>query len=360
MNGIPSKMKAVVTHGPHDYRFEEVEVPSVGAGEILIKTEVCGICAGDIKAYKGGEVFWGSDKNPPYLEVPAIGGHEFVGRIVDISPEAAEEKGFKPGDRVTAEQIVPCGKCRYCENGQYWLCAPHDVFGFKYYLNGGFAQYVKLPRNALVYRVPDDLPLESAALIEPFSCSMHAVDRAKITGGDVLVISGCGPLGLGMVTAARQRNPAKLVVLDLSDDRLKMAAEFGADVCINPGKTDAVKAIKDMTGGYGCDVYIEATGHPSSVTQGLEAIRKAGRFVEFSLFNDPVTCNWSVIGDGKELDMYGVSLSPGSFAKVIRGLSEGTLKTNGVVTHRFPLERFSEAFETSMSGNGSIKVVFIP
>ena len=115
-----------------------------------------------------------------------------------------------------------------------------------------------------------------------------------------------------------------------------------------------------MTDGYGCDVYIEATGHPSSVTQGLEAIKKAGRFVEFSVFNDPVTCNWSAIGDGKELDIYGVSLSPGCFSRVIQDMTQGKSKTAGIVTHKFPLEKFNEAFEISMSGNGSIKVVFLP
>jgi 2-desacetyl-2-hydroxyethyl bacteriochlorophyllide A dehydrogenase len=360
MSGIPSKMKAVVTYGPHDYRFTEVDVPSVGPGEMLIRIEGCGICAGDIKAYKGGEVFWGSESKPPYLEVPAIGGHELVGRIVDISGEAARKKGFDIGDRVTVEQIVPCGECRYCRNGQYWLCAKHDVFGFKNYLNGGFAEYAILPRNSLVYKVPESLPLTSAVLIEPYACSMHAVDRARITSNDIVVLSGSGPLGLGMITAARLLNPEKLVVLDLFDERLEFAKRFGADICINPSKTDAIREIMEITGGYGCDIYIEATGHPSSVTQGLAAIKKAGTFVEFSLFNDPVTCNWSVIGDGKELNIYGVSLSPGCFKKVIEGMSTGALKTEGIVTHTFPLEKFNDAFAACMNGQSSIKVMLVP
>lgn len=335
-------------------------MPTVGPGEMLIKIEGCGICAGDIKAYKGGEVFWGSQSKPPYLEVPAIGGHELVGRVVEISSEAGVKKRIQLGDRVTVEQIVPCGHCRYCEQGQYWLCAKHDVFGFKNYLNGGFAEYTLLPENALVYKVPESIPLESAVLIEPYACSMHAVDRAQIKASDVVVISGCGPLGLGMVTAARRLSPKKLVVLDLFDERLLKAQQFGADVCINPSKTDAIKQILDLTDGYGCDVYIEATGHPSSVTQGLAAIKKAGNFVEFSLFNDPVTCNWSVIGDGKELNIYGVSLSPFCYNKVIAGMMDKTLNTQGIVTHRFALEQFEEAFAYSMNGQGAIKVMLVP
>lgn len=356
---IPEMMDAVVSYGPRDSRFERVSVPRAKkAGELLLKVEGCGICAGDIKAYTGGEVFWGSDTKPPYLEAPAIGGHEFVGRIVEIGQGGA--KGFHLGDRVAVEQIAPCGNCRYCENGRYSLCQKHDVFGFKYYLNGGFAQYALLPKTARVYRIPEDMPLEAAVLIEPYSCSYHAVERAKIQKQDFVVISGCGPLGLGMITAAKSKNPAKLVALDLFEARLSRALGFGADTVINPGGTDAAKEILDMTKGYGCDVYIEATGHPASVTQGLEAICKGGRFVEFSVFNEPVSCNWSVVGDGKELDIYGVSLSPDCFPPVIEKIASKELKTDGIVTHRYQLKDYIEAFGVCMDGQNSVKVMFAP
>jgi len=352
------KMHAVVSHGPLDSRYEQVDVPRVKPGEILIKTEACGICAGDIKAYNGGEIFWGSETNIPYLEPPAIGGHEFIGVIIEIDEQTSIKKDLQTGDRVAVEQIAPCGKCRYCKNGKYWLCIKHDVFGFKNYLNGGFAEYVLLPETARIYKIPKDMPINDAVLIEPYACSYHAVERAKITPNDFLVISGCGPLGLGMVTAAKLKTPAKLIALDLFDERLKIAKDFGADIIINPGKTNAVKEILKMTDNYGCDVYIEATGHPSSVTQGLEMICKNGRFVEFSLFNEQVTCNWSVIGDGKELDLYGASLSPDCFPPVIEGISSGKLKTAGIVTHSFRLKDFAEAFKTCMDGRNSVKVIF--
>ena len=355
---IPEMMDAVVSYGPKDSRFERVKTPRAeNAGEILIQVEACGICAGDIKAYMGGEVFWGNDTTPPYLEPPAIGGHEFVGRIVEL---AGEPGGLCPGDRVAVEQIAPCGECRYCERGQYSLCKKHDVFGFKYYLNGGFAEYALLPKTARVYKIPDDMPLESAVLIEPYACSYHAVERAKIQEGDFVAVSGCGPLGLGMIAAAKLKNPAKLLALDLFDARLSRALDFGADIAVNPKNTDAAKAILELTGGYGCDVYMEATGHPASVTQGLEAICKGGRFVEFSVFNEPVSCNWSVIGDGKELDIYGVSLSPGCFPPVIEKMASGELKTQGVVTHRFGLKDYLKAFDTCIDGKNSVKVIFAP
>lgn len=256
------------------------------------------------------------------------------------------------------EQIAPCGSCRYCREGNYHLCVPHNVYGFKNYLNGGFAEYVRLTKESLVYKIPEDMPLGQALLIEPYACSMHAIDRAKIGEDDIVVISGAGCLGLGMITAARRKNPGCLIALDLNDERLAKAKEFGCDRVINPAKEDLEAVIMELSQGYGCDVYIEATGHSSSVKQGLEIIRKAGRFIEFSLFLEPVTCDFSVIGDGKELDMYGVSLSRGCFPETIRGLYTGELKSEGVVSHRFALEDYEEAFEQSGSGAGSIKVVF--
>ena len=358
---IPEMMNAVVTYGPHDYRFEQVKVPRpVNKGEILLKIEGCGICAGDIKAYKGGEVFWGNGSAPGYLETPAIGGHEFAGVIAEISDETAAVKHLKAGDRVVVEQIAPCGKCRYCKHGEYSLCVKHDVFGFKYYLNGGFAEYALMPDHARIFKIPGDMSLTDAVLVEPFACSFHAVERSRMTNEDIVVISGCGALGLGMVTAARQKKPAKIIALDMFDKRLAHAASFGADITFNPSKVNVVEEIRRLTEGCGCDVYIEATGHPSSVTQGLEAIRKNGNFVEFSLFIDPVTCNWSVIGDGKELNIYGVSLSPGCFPPVIDGIYSGSLNTEGIVTHSFHLEEFKSAFDICMDGRDSIKVMLTP
>lgn len=202
------------------------------------------------------------------------------------------------------------------------------------------------------------MPLEKALLIEPYGCSKHAVDRAGITVEDVVVISGAGTLGLGMITYAHQMNPAKLIVLDMKDERLEKAREFGADIVINPGREDAVKKIQDLTDGYGCDIYIEATGHPSSVIQGLQAIRKLGTFVEFSVFAEPTTVDWTLIGDNKELNILGSHLSPYCYPYVIRNIADGTLKTDNVVSRYFDLENWEEAFDYATGKYGDFKVAF--
>ena len=362
---LPAKMQALVVHGPGDYRLEEVDTPRAGEGEIVIKVEACGICAGDLKSYHGAPSFWGGEGNPAYIKAPVIPGHEFVGHVVELGPNVDEyahhgDTGFQIGDRVISEQIVPTWTDRFSTSGRYWMDERHYVYGFQYEVNGGMAQYMKFPKEAINFKVPQDIPTEQAVLIEPFACSKHGVDRADIGYEDVVVISGAGVIGLGMVGAARKRNPAKLIVLDLNDHRLALAKEFGADVTMNPSKEDVVSQIKEMTDGYGCDTYIEVSGHPASVQQGLEALRKMGTFVEFSVFKDLVTVDWSIISDRKELNVLGGHLSPYCYKPVIDWIASGELPTKGVVTHRLPLERWEEGFKLVEQGTESIKVILEP
>lgn len=347
-------MKALVCYGKGDYKYEAAyPKPTCGKEDIIIKTEACGICAGDVKAMHGAQRIWGDGTKASFAEPPFIPGHEFLGVVSEVGEDVSE---FQIGDRVTADQIVPCGKCRFCKSGRYWMCQVHHTFGFQGTNNGGMAEYVRYPKTAVVHRVPKEMPLEQALLIEPYGCSKHAVDRAQITNEDVVVISGAGTLGLGMITYAAMKKPYKLIVLDMKEERLKKAAEFGADIVMNPSKEDIEGRIMEMTDGYGCDIYIEATGHPSSVTQGLKIVRKLGRFVEFSVFGDPVTVDWSVIGDEKELDILGAHLSPYCYPFVIEHIGNQSLKTNGVVTKYYSIEAWEEAFEYATGKHGDLKV----
>lgn len=359
MANLPDKMKAIVAYAPGDYRFEMVDTPRAKEGEMILKVEACGICAGDTKAFAGAESFWGGGGQPAYIKAPMIPGHEFVGTVVEMGSNV--KGNWKLGDRICPEQIVPCGECMFCKTGRHWMCEKHDLFGFQNNVNGGMAEYVRLTKEALPYVVPADMPIEQAALIEPYACSFHCVERAQIKTTDVVVQSGVGTLGLGMVGAIKQANPKCLIVLDMNDERLQKAKDFGADLVMNPGKEDVVAKIKELTNGYGCDIYIEATGHPSSVQQGLDAIRKMGRFVEFSVFGQPVTVDWSIISDRKELDLLGSHLSPFCYDTVIEWIRNGKLPTEGVVTNKFALEDWERAFHIAKTGeNGALKVVLIP
>ncbi len=356
MNGtLPMTMKALVAYDKGDYRFEaQYPVPECGDDDIVIKTEGCGICAGDLKCYHGNST-WGDETHAKWVRPPFIPGHEFLGHV---AARGKNVTAYEIGDRVIADQIIPCGECRFCRTGRYWMCEPHAIFGFQKENNGGMAEYVRFPKNAVVHRVPEEMTLEQALMIEPYSCSKHAVDRADIGIEDVVVISGAGTLGLGMITYARQMNPARLIALDMMDERLQKAKEFGADIVINPGKEDALQIIRDLTEGYGCDIYIEATGHPSSVVQGLQMVRRLGRFVEFGVFAQQTTVDWTLIGDNKELDVLGSHLSPYCYPYVIENIANGKLKTEGIVKTFFRLEEWEKAFDYATGKYGDFKIAF--
>jgi erythritol/L-threitol dehydrogenase len=357
---LPKTMRAVVAYAPGDYRLETVPGPRAGADDMIIKVEACGICAGDIKSYVGAESFWGGNGQPSYIKAPMIPGHEFVGHVVELGENVDRKGEFKIGDRVISEQIVPCWECRFCKRGEYWMCEKHDVYGFQHNVNGGFAEYMRYPKESINHHVPQDLPLEKAILVEPFACSAWCIKRANIQLDDFVVLAGAGTLGLGMVGCARLRNPKKLVVLDTKPERLELAKKFGADLVMNPLEENVVKKVKDMTDGYGCDVYIEATGHPDAVVQGLQMIRKLGRFVEFSVFSHDVTVDWSIISDRKQLDVLGVHLGPYCYPFVIDAIGDGRLPTEGVVTHKLPLEEYGKGLEMMKKGEKTLKILLMP
>ena len=357
MADIPEKMKALVARGVGDYALMEVDVPKLNDGDMLIKVDACGICAGDLKASHPVARFWGGDGMPAYVKPPFIPGHEFTGHVVATCGDI--EGGFKVGDRVVSEQIVPCGECYYCKRGMHWLCDPHDVYGFKNYLNGGMAEYVRLPKGSINYHVPEEFTLEQAALIEPLSCSLHGVEQGHVEKDDVVVLAGAGALGLGMVNALRIKRPRKIIVVGHNDSRLALAKKFGADLVINSKVEDALGIVLKETDGVGCDLYIEATGHPSAVQQGLDMVRKGGKFVEFSVMNGPSTIDWSIIGDAKEITIYGSQLSPFCYEPTIENLKNGNTITDGIVTHKFKLDDWEEAFRVAETRQ-AIKVVLIP
>ncbi|HEX6794536.1 MAG TPA: alcohol dehydrogenase catalytic domain-containing protein [Casimicrobiaceae bacterium] len=355
-----ARMTAIVCHAPKDYRVEKIPHPRAGPREMVIRIGACGICASDCKCWSGAKMFWGGNGAASWVKAPVVPGHEFFGYVEELGEGAAEHFDVTIGDRVIAEQIVPCERCRYCRSGKYWMCEVHNIFGFQREVaDGGMAQYMRIPATALVHRIPPELPLEDAAIIEPLACAIHAVTRGDIQLDDVVVIAGAGPIGLMMVQVAKLKTPRKLVVIDMVDERLALARRYGADVTINPKNDDALGIVKRLTSGYGCDVYIEATGSPSGATQGLELIRKLGRFVEFSVFGKDTTADWSIIGDRKELDVRGAHLGPYCYPIAIDLLSRGLVTSKGIVTHDYPLERWDEATEVANSLD-SIKVLMKP
>jgi erythritol/L-threitol dehydrogenase len=357
---LPATMQAVVCHGPRDYRLEEWAVPTPEPGEVVVRIKSVGICASDLKCYLGAALFWGDAYREGYCQPPVIPGHEFVGEVVALGEGAGHKYGLALGDIAISEQIVPCWNCRYCRRGQYWMCQTGSVYGFRQNAFGAMAEYMRFPANALNYKVPASIPLHHASYIEPLACGIHAVNRGNIQFEDVVVIAGAGPLGLGMIAAAHLKHPTLLVVLDMDDKRLQVAKACGADLTLNPRQVDAVDEVLKLTDGYGCDVYIEATGHPAAVEQGLRMIRKLGTFVEFSVMRETVTTDWTVIGDTKELTIHGAHLGPYCYPIAIEMMSKGLLPMDQIVTHRLPLAQFQQGIDLVAAGDRSIKVTLTP
>lgn len=330
-----------------DAVLEMKDTPKVGEGEILIKIEAAGICASDRAVYMGGDP-WGG------IESPRVPGHEFVGTVEEIGP-GAEEKGFVRGDRVTAECIMPCGKCYYCKKGLYHLC--DDENGF---LEGGFAEYMLLPKNALIHKVSKDIPAVEAALCEPLSCSAYAVNQTGMGMEDTVVVSGLGAIGMGMLQFALLRNPKRVIGIDTNDALCEIAKKLGAAEVLNPMKEDVTKRIMELTDGVGCDIYMEATGNPASVETGMNCLRKQGMLFIYSVFKKKAEIDLNQISEFKELRVIGGHLSPGAFPYTIDCLEKGKINAKVMVTDIFALNEIDEAMSAKKPDRVSIKTVLVP
>ncbi len=322
----------------------------------MVKVARCGICAADPKIFHGKAYF----SQVAYDHAPIVAGHEFIGEVVELGPGAAEKFNLKVGDKAIAEQIVPCWECYFCKRGIYNMCDVHEVFGVSG-PDGGWAEYIKYPAKSIVWKVPQDLSYEKAILIEPFACAIHGVQRANVQLGEVAVIAGAGAIGLLMLEVLKLKHPQKIVVMEPDDHRREIAQELGADLVINPLEEDPVEKVKELTGGLGCDVVLEASGSPQAVEAAIEMLRRRGRLMEFAVFAKKTCIDFSIISDVKELEIIGGHLGAYTYPLAIKYLNEGLVHTEKIATHNFPLSEWRKAIETSESKeNDAIKVTMTP
>ena len=349
-------MKAVVVHGKEDFRYEDVPDPKPGEDEVVVKIHRCGICAADPKILHGTAYF----SQTVYNHAPIVAGHEFVGEVVELGNGSKEKYGLKVGDKAICEIIIPCNECYFCKRGRYNLCDIHTITGISG-PNGGWAEYMVYPKGSIIWKIPQEIPWEAAVTIEPLACGIHGAEQANIQFGDTVVLTGVGPIGLLMLQAAKLKNPLLLIAIDTDEHRLAIAKELGADLCLNPAKEDVVQKVKSLTGGIGCDVVLEVSGNPKAVVQCVDMLRRGGRLMEYAVFAEKTSLDWSIISDIKELEIVGGHLSPYTYPLAIKYLSEGSIKTDKVVTHNIPLKDWRKAIETAEKHIGnSIKVTMSP
>ncbi|HDM88526.1 MAG TPA: alcohol dehydrogenase [Candidatus Bathyarchaeota archaeon] len=340
-------MKAAVLYGVRDLRLEDVPKPEISDNEVLIRVNACGICGTDIHIYRGE---WKTN-------TPIILGHEFSGVIADVGREV---KGLNIGDPVVAEPNIPCGSCYFCRMSERnYFCENLEATGVT--VNGAFAEYVKVVASN-VYKLPKGYNLDEAALIEPLACCVRGIDQAKIKIGDTVAIIGAGPVGLILLQLALQSGASMVIQTDMEDSRLRLAKELGADHTINVTEEDPVESIKELTGGYGVDVAIEAVGKPEAITQAMRATQRGGRLVIFGV--SPEDAVWKVrpfeLYD-KELTIKTSYRSPYTFQRAVKIAVSGRVRLKPLISHIFKIDKVHRAFEVAEKRlEGAVKVLVKP
>lgn len=345
-------MKAARFYGPGDLRVEEVDPPRLEEGEILVENHVTLTCGTDLKMYRRGH---------PYAKPPLIIGHEFSGVVVEVGPKV---KGFKVGMRVAAANSAPCNTCFYCRRNQQNLCEnlSETLLGFT--AQGAYAEYVKVPARIVrqnTYIIPDHVSFEEAALLEPLACVAHGSQLVKINPGDVVAIIGAGPIGLLHLQMAKLMGPSKLIVSDLSDERLKVAGEMGAGYLVNPRRESQVERVLELTGDMGADVVIEASGHSETWESAVAMTRKGGTTLLFGGCEPGTKVSFDAghIHYG-ELTLKGAfHHTPLSVEKAMALISSRLIDASKIITHRMKLREVKEALNLMAEGK-AVKVALTP
>jgi len=335
---IPKTMRAGVYREKGIVRVEEVPVPEVADGEVLIKVAACGICGTDIK-----KIFHA------YVPAPQILGHELAGTVVATGRGVTK---WKPGDRVMSFHHIPCGNCFYCEKRLFSQCKQYKSTGLTGGFTpngGGFGEYVKaMPWVAErgIVALPDNVSFEEATFIEPINTIVKAVQKARVTRGETALVAGCGPIGLQLLMVAKLEG-ARLYTSDPMPERRAKSLSLGAVESFDPSSGKLVQEVKARTDGRGADAVLVAVAHPSVVTEALAAARPGGRVLLFAA-NDPVTkidFSASEIGiDEKEiLGSYSAAVDIQNAAADL--VLTKKLPVMEIVTHRFPLDKIQEGLE---------------
>ena len=343
-------MKAIRFYDQGDIRLEDVGVPKVEAGGLLVRVQACAICGTDLKMYLSGN---------PRVKPPQIIGHEFVGEVVEVA-QAVE--GFSVGDRVTMATSISCGRCRACRAGYTNRCDHLTPVSYDY--PGAFAEYLAIPaagvKGGNTVKVPENVG-DLAALAEPISCAINAQLLAGVKMADTVVVVGCGPLGAIHTQVARAHGATRIIVTESAADRLKLAEQLNVDEIIDAASTDAVAEVMKLTAGLGADVVIVTAPVAAAQEQALSMARKGGMinlFASLPKGRSELTIDSRLI-HYRELFISGASdSSPYHVELAVKLLAQGLISEK-IVTHRLPIEKFLEGIMLMKEGKG-LKVLIQP
>jgi threonine 3-dehydrogenase len=348
MGGTSGKMWAIRKTAPGPgLEMTTVEVPKIGPGDVLVRVRAASICGTDLHIYDWNP--WARDRIKPPLTV----GHEFCGDVVAVGSEVHT---VQVGDFVSAESHIVDGTCAFCRTGRGHLCPNTRIIGVD--RDGAWAEYVAIP-SANAWKDPPDMPPHIATLKENFGNAVHtafAVDlRAR-----VCLVTGCGPVGVMAISVARAGGARQIIATDISDYRLDLAHQMGADITINARSDDAVASLFEATNGEGVDAWLEMSGSPAAVEQGFRVLKKGGEVAMLGLPEEPFRVdlgNWVIFKGAVVRGITGRRLWETWFQ--MEGLlTSGAVNLEQIVTHRFPFDKFEEALRVMESGKSG-KVVLL-
>jgi L-iditol 2-dehydrogenase len=334
-------MKALLLTEYKKLAVTEMPTPDVGEDEILVRVRACGICGSDIHGYDGS-----TGRRIP----PLVMGHEAAGVIERIGNGVAT---FKPGDRVTFDSTVSCGKCNFCRNGQVNLCDNRTVLGVScrdYRRHGAFAEYVAVPERIL-YRLPDNLSFERAALIEAVSIAVHAVGRHIPKPDDKVLVVGSGMIGVLVIQVLRARGCRNIIAVDVDNEKLALAMKLGAGRAVNPKEAEIPK---------GADASFEVVGRAETVMTAITSVRKGGTVVLIGNLSPRVELPLQDVVS-RELSLLGSCASSGEYPECIELLATGAVNVDPLVSRTASLEEAPALFEQLHRGDGRLmKVILQP
>jgi L-iditol 2-dehydrogenase len=343
-------MKALLLKNYKDLELVEFPTPEIGPNDVLIRVKACGICGSDIHGFDGS-----TGRRIP----PIVMGHEAAGLIHAVG---ANVTGYREGDRVTFDSMISCGNCFFCNRGEANLCDNRQVLGVScgdYRRHGAFAEYVVVPQRIL-YRLPDSLPFEHAALIEAVSIGVHAVDITPIELGATAVVVGTGMIGLLMLQAARLAGCSRIIAVDLDDNKLQVAHQLGADITLNPKTIDVPKQIFELTNGHGADVVFEAVGATSPIKTAIQSVKKGGTVTLVGNITPNIELPLQLVVT-REIRLQGSCGSNGEYPACIDLMASGAIKVDPIISALAPLEEGAAWFEKLYAPNSNLmKVVLQP
>lgn len=342
-------MRGLVIRGPGELGIEELEPLEPGADEVRVRSMAVGICGTDLEILNG-------QVSEQYVTYPVVPGHEWSGVVEAVGSAVAH---VKPGDRVISEGIVACGRCESCRNGLTNLCLNYDQLGFT--RRGGAAEQVVAPASG-IHRIPDSLSFEAAVLVEPAATVLRGVMRTPFKPGMTAAVIGPGTLGLLTVQVLQAFGAAEIILIGTRDNQLEFGRTLGATRWINNRTDDPQERIKAWTNGQGVDLVVETSGSVEAVASCFGLCKPGGHVVlEGVAGSDKQLTLPSDLIMLQDLTVHGIfSYTTQSWSKVLQLLAAGLLDFESLVTHRFKLEEYEQAFESIRRKSGvTAKVVMV-